>query len=250
MRLSQKQVASLIGRTQQSYQILETKDTSFTKPKTLEKIAKVLDTTVEYLTDTEILPMYQSLTEENKQKALEVSRLETRHGQKTSHQTRTLDRKRKHKIKDYCHKATTDLVNQLVSHGVQTLVFGHNTGQKQDINLGKRTNQNFVNIPFTQLIHMLEYKCRVNGIHFIVHEESHTSKCSFIDQESIEYHEDYLGRRIKRGLFESLLGKKYNSDVNGSLNIGRKYLTTINKYTIEMHNKLLSMMGNPRVRTV
>ena len=74
MRLSQKQVASLIGRTQQSYQILETKDTSFTKPKTLEKIAKVLDTTVEYLTDTEILPMYQSLTEENKQKALEFIR--------------------------------------------------------------------------------------------------------------------------------------------------------------------------------
>ena len=74
MRLSQKQVASLIGRTQQSYKILETKDTSFTKPKTLEKIAKVLDTTVEYLTDTEILPMYQSLTEENKQKALEFIR--------------------------------------------------------------------------------------------------------------------------------------------------------------------------------
>ena len=74
MRLSQKQVASLIGRTQQSYQILETKDTSFTKPNTLEKIAKVLDTTVEYLTDTEILPMYQSLTEENKQKALEFIR--------------------------------------------------------------------------------------------------------------------------------------------------------------------------------
>ena len=74
MRLSQKQVASLIGRTQQSYQILGTKDTSFTKPKTLEKIAKVLDTTVEYLTDTEILPMYQSLTEENKQKALEFIR--------------------------------------------------------------------------------------------------------------------------------------------------------------------------------
>lgn len=74
MKLSQKQVASLIGRTQQSYQILETKDTSFTKPKTLEKIAKVLDTTVEYLTDTEILPMYQSLTEENKQKALEFIR--------------------------------------------------------------------------------------------------------------------------------------------------------------------------------
>ena len=37
-----------------------------------------------------------------------------------------------------------------------------------------------------RIIHMLEYKCRVNGIHFIVREESHTSKCSFIDQESID----------------------------------------------------------------
>lgn len=74
IKLSQKQVAELIGTSRQNYQKLETKDTSFTKPKTLEKIAKVLDTTVEYLTDTEILPMYQSLTEENKQKALEFIR--------------------------------------------------------------------------------------------------------------------------------------------------------------------------------
>ena len=72
IKLSQKQVAELIGTSRQNYQKLETKDTSFTKPKTLEKIAKVLDTTVEYLTDTEILPIYQALSEENKQKALEL----------------------------------------------------------------------------------------------------------------------------------------------------------------------------------
>ncbi len=71
MKLSQKQVAFLIGGTRQNYQILETKDTTFTKPKTLEKLAKVLDTTVEYLTDTEILPIYKSLSEEDKQKSLE-----------------------------------------------------------------------------------------------------------------------------------------------------------------------------------
>ena len=72
----------------------------------------------------------------------------------------------------------------------------------------------------------------------------------FIETPVLERTFFYIRIRIKRGLFEFLLGKKYNSDVNGSLNIGRKYLTTVNKYTIEMHNKLLSMMGNPRVRTV
>ena len=71
LNYTQKQMADMLGSTQPNYQILETKNTSFTKPKTLEKLANVLDTTVEYLTDTEILPMYQSLSEENKQKVLE-----------------------------------------------------------------------------------------------------------------------------------------------------------------------------------
>ena len=55
-------------------------------------------------------------------------------------------------------------------------------------------------------------------------EESYTSKCSFIDNESIEKHEEYLGQRIKRGLFKSKNGNLINSDINGSYNIMRKYL--------------------------
>ena len=55
-------------------------------------------------------------------------------------------------------------------------------------------------------------------------EESYTSKCSFIDNESLEHHEKYLGRRRKRGLFVSKDKKKINADCNGSGNIIRKVI--------------------------
>ena len=60
-------------------------------------------------------------------------------------------RKRELRIKDSFHKITKDLVNQLVSHNIDTVVFGYNKEQKQDIKLGKKTNQNFVYIPFSIL---------------------------------------------------------------------------------------------------
>ena len=40
----------------------------------------------------------------------------------------------------------------------------------------------------------------------------------------IEKHEEYLGQRIKRGLFKTKNGSLINSDINGSYNIMRKYL--------------------------
>jgi putative transposase len=42
------------------------------------------------------------------------------------------------------------------------------------------------------------------------------------DSESIEHHDEYEGKRIKRGLFRSSEGTIINADVNGAYNIGRK----------------------------
>ena len=50
---------------------------------------------------------------------------------------------------------------------------------------------------------------------------------SSIDLESIEKHEEYLGKRIKRGLFKTTLDKIINADVNGSLNILRKAISNV-----------------------
>ena len=158
--------------------------------------------------------------------------------------------KRANRINDYFHKTSTHLVNHLVSHNIKTVIFGHNKGQKQDINLGSKTNQNFVYIPFTKMISMLSYKCLLVGINFITTEESYTSKCSFVDRETIEHHEDYCGSRIERGLFKTKNSKKINADINGSLNIGRKYLENINMYTDELHNQLLAFMVNQKKITI
>ena len=139
------------------------------------------------------------------------------------------------RVHDLFHKITTHLVNYLVANDM-TVIFGHNVGQKQNINMGAKTNQNFVGLPFTKLISMLEYKCGLKGIRFIVTEESHTSKCSFIDKEEVCHHENYVGKRVKRGLFKTKNGILINADINGSLNIGRKYMqsqkNTLTKFII------------------
>ena len=165
---------------------------------------------------------------------------------KTSKLLQGITKNRNYRIHDLFHKITTHLMNHLVKNDVKVLIFGHNVGQKQDINLGSKTNQNFVSLPFTKLISMLQYKCGRLGIRFIVTEESHTSKCSFLDLESIEHHDDYVGRRVKRGLFKSANGTHINADINGSLNIGRKYLTSVNQYSDQLHSELVAHMSNPR----
>lgn len=134
----------------------------------------------------------------------------------------TLTRKRNNKVKDYLHKSSRMLVNHLVSNNVSKVVVGHNKEWKQDINIGKQNNQNFVQIPFNQFIQMLTYKARLVGIEVVEREESYTSKCSFLDGETIEKHDTYMGKRVKRGLFKSNNGRLINADLNGALNILKK----------------------------
>lgn len=185
----------------------------------------------------------------NKTIAVLKSRLSER-GLRTSSLLQSVYNKRSRRLTDLTHKITTQLVNQLDSHNIDTVIFGHNIGQKQDINLGKITNQNFVQIPFTQLMKQLQYKCELRGIRFITTEESYTSKCSFLDEEDIKKHSNYRGKRLKRGLFEISNGVLINADVNGSLNIGRKYLTKMNMYTKQLHEDLVRFMINPKVVTI
>ena len=71
---------------------------------------------------------------------------------------------------------------------------------------------------------MLEYKCKRIGIKLVQQEESYTFKCDSLAFEEVKCHDTYKGSRIKRGLFLSSLGKAINADINGALNILRKYL--------------------------
>ncbi len=66
-----------------------------------------------------------------------------------------------------------------------------------------------------------------HGINVISNEESYTSKCDALALEEVRKHDTYLGKRVKRGLFRSSIGKTINADVNGAINILRKVVPNL-----------------------
>lgn len=139
--------------------------------------------------------------------------------------SKSLDRlwlKRNNKISYEIHKITKFLANYFDERDVSKVIIGNNSGWKNGINIGKRNNQNFVNIPYTKFINQLTYKCKSLGITIIVREESYTSKASFLDYDEIPNYKEgakhkFSGKRIKRGLYRSTT-RKINADVNGAYN--------------------------------
>lgn len=136
----------------------------------------------------------------------------------------SITQNRNNRIKDQMHKISRFVINYCITHDIGTIVIGKNDEWKQESNMGKKTNQNFISIPHNNLIHMIRYKGEEFEIDVILHEEAHTSKCSFLDNEPIKHHNTYLGTRIKRGLFKTASGILINADVNGALNIIKKAL--------------------------
>jgi len=146
------------------------------------------------------------------------------------HWSRQLDRitnKRFQRIKNYFHHTSKYIIDYCVKNKIGTLIIGYNECWKNEINIGKRNNQNFVFIPHGMLLNQLRYKCKLNGIILIETEEAFTSGTSFFDGET-PCRENYdKSRRIKRGLFKTNDGILINSDVNGSLQIMRKVIQNV-----------------------
>ena len=154
----------------------------------------------------------------NKRKAHLTSLLE-KGKLKSSKRLRRLEMKRFCKIRDYLHKTSRRVVELMYNNNIGTCFVGHNKDWKQEVEMGKKNNQNFVSIPYSLLINMLKYKIEEKGGQLIELNEAYTSKCSFLDNEEICKHESYKGKRVKRGLFLSSDKKALNADINGSLNI-------------------------------
>jgi IS605 OrfB family transposase len=157
----------------------------------------------------------------NKERA-RLQSIYDRQGIKTSSKLQRLTEKRNRKIHDLFHKLSREVVEWCVRHDVGTIALGHNSNWKQNSNLGRRNNQNFVQIPFDKLILQIRYKAEEEGITVIEQGESHTSKCSFLDDEPVKHLDWYAGKRVSRGLFRCSNGMIINADVNAAYNIIRK----------------------------
>ena len=140
----------------------------------------------------------------------------------TSRRLRLLNNKRNFWIEDKIHKVSRYIINFCRNNNIGSVVIGLNKGWKQNINLGKKTNQKFVEIPFSKLIDKITYKGKLIGVDVQTNEESYTSKIDHLALEPLKKQEVYLGKRKKRGLFQSSIGKLINADINGAIGIGRK----------------------------
>lgn len=161
--------------------------------------------------------------------------------QRTSKHTHRLWRNRGTKLQNELHRITSFLSQYLDEMCIEKVFIGKNTGWKNNVSLGKKTNQKFVQIPFNTFISQLKYKCLLRGIEVIEQEESYTSKASFVDGDEIpvygkiDYEPQFSGKRICRGLYETKDGFRLNADINGSYNILVKGLKSIGK-TIDRNN--------------
>ena len=147
--------------------------------------------------------------------------------QKNVKQTKRMQRLsiiRNGKVKDIMHRVSKSIVDYAIDRSIDTIVIKHNNGWKQSINNEKINNQNFVQLPFDMLIQQIKYKAEEKGINVVIQEESHTSKCSFLDNESVEHHDTYIGKRISRGVFLSANSTRINAYLNASYNIIKKAL--------------------------
>jgi putative transposase len=150
-------------------------------------------------------------------------------GKGKSRRIANIVRNRNQFVSSYLHQSTKMIVDEFLSLGVTHVSIGKNEQWKTRLNLGKRTNQNFTQIPHAIFIEMLTYKLERVGITVKVSEESYTSKASAIDWDIIPTYQPnnkvkhiFSGRRVKRAWYVSKDGLKIHADVNGALNIGRK----------------------------
>ena len=150
-----------------------------------------------------------------------------------SHQLARLTEKRNRQMRDAVNKAARLVLNHCLKNQIGTIVFGWNKGMRQEINLGSKTNQSFVQIPTARLKDRISQLCEQHGIQFVETEESYTSKASFLDSDELpkfgEKPEGWKasGTRIKRGLYRTAKGWLINADCNGCANIGRKVATIL-----------------------
>ena len=149
--------------------------------------------------------------------------------ERTTLRQKRITRKRNNRINDYLSKAARTIVNYCLNNDIGKLVLGYNEDFQRNSNIGSINNQNFVNIPYGKLRDKLIYLCKLYGIEFKLQEESYTSKASFFDGDEIPIYDkenlqEYIfsGKRIKRGLYQTSVGKLINADCNGALNILRK----------------------------
>ncbi|MBD2395230.1 IS200/IS605 family element transposase accessory protein TnpB [Cyanobacterium aponinum FACHB-4101] len=155
--------------------------------------------------------------------------------------------KRNCQVKDSINKYARFIINYCLNNRIGDIVFGWGQGVKSNANLGKRNNQNFVQLPTVRLKNRIKELADEVGIRFTETEESYTSKSSFLDNDLLpKYGEKpreykFSGKRINRGLYKTAKSYLINADCNGAINILKKVSTQLGITLAEVSKEALTL---------
>ena len=151
---------------------------------------------------------------------IEMKMRKTSKKYKNTKQIKKLYEYRKNYMNTYMHKVSKIVIEYAKTNKCGVIVIG----DLKDIKQGMNYNKNFVQIPLHNLVQKIEYKAKLEGIKVEKISEKYTSGVSALDREDIIKENYNKKRRISRGIFVTNRGIKINADINGSLNILRKYI--------------------------
>jgi len=126
-----------------------------------------------------------------------------------------IGRKERRFVNAILHRVSKRIVS-LADSADSYIVLGDLTGIREHINgQGKRLNRIVSNMPYYHLTQMIEYKAMLKGIPVIITSEAYLSRaCHVCGCE---------GKRKTQGLFVCKHCGEYNADLNGAINIGKKF---------------------------
>lgn len=142
--------------------------------------------------------------------------------------------KRNNTIRDWYNKAAKLFIERCLANNVGIVGFGWNSGFKDAIKLGRKSNQSFTQLPLAKLRDAIKNLCILNNILFYEIDESYSSKSSFLDGDLLPLYGakpisyKFSGRRIRRGLYKSQFGICVNADIHGAVNLIRRLSQYVN----------------------
>jgi len=141
--------------------------------------------------------------------------------------------KRNRQMRDAVNKAARLVINHCIANKIGTVVFGWNKHQKNGVEMGAKTNQQFVQIPTARLKERIKELCEQYGLRFVETEESYTSQASFVDGDVLPNYGEKpdgwqaSGKRVKRGLYRTAQNLYINADGNAAANVLKKVGATL-----------------------
>lgn len=141
---------------------------------------------------------------------------------------RLYDQRRK-QVEHMLHCMTKSVIDHAIAENVDVIFIGDITNIRDNINFGRKTNQKFHKLPYRKVINQLKYKAQLAGIEVLDDvKENYTSQTCCICKDTPSKENAVKSNRKYRGLYVCRdCGSEINADINGAVNIAKKYLESL-----------------------